>query len=141
VEFHKDWPGLHNAMSFERAYEADHHGKKDWHTSNGQKTGLYAWVARADDYNSTGIVGEHLRKIGDVRTISEIMEEEARKQDKLISNLTNIIELKNRHLKEMEERCSETSVSVSNLMEEIDTLVQSYTEGLFYCRFHMFTFL
>jgi len=132
VEFHKDWPGLHNAMSFERAYEADHHGKKDWHTSNGQKSGLYAWVARADDYNSTGIVGEHLRKIGDVRTISEIMEEEARKQDKLISNLTNIIELKNKHLKEMEERCSETSVSVSNLMEEIDTLVQSYTEGLFF---------
>ncbi|XP_062154773.1 protein INVOLVED IN DE NOVO 2 [Alnus glutinosa] len=130
VEFHKDWPGLHNAMSFERAYEADHHGKKDWHTSNGQKSGLYAWVARADDYNSTGIVGEHLRKIGDVRTISEIMEEEARKQDKLISNLTNIIELKNKHLKEMEERCSETSVSVSNLMEEIDTLVQSYTEDL-----------
>ncbi|XP_059455893.1 protein INVOLVED IN DE NOVO 2 [Corylus avellana] len=130
VEFHKDWPGLHNAMSFERAYEADHHGKKDWHTSNGQKSGLYAWVARADDYNSTGIVGEHLRKIGDVRTISEIMDEEARKQDKLISNLTNIIELKNRHLKEMEERCSETSVSVSNLMEEIDTLVQSYTEDL-----------
>lgn len=130
VEFHKDWPGLHNAMSFERAYEADHHGRKDWYAKEGQKSGLYAWVARAADYNSTGIVGDNLRKIGDVRTISEIMEEEARKQDKLISNLTNIIEIKNRHLKEMEERCSETSVSVSNLMNEIDKLVQSYNEDL-----------
>ncbi|KAH9751889.1 hypothetical protein KPL71_014485 [Citrus sinensis] len=30
VEFKKNWPGLHNAMAFEKAYEADHHGKKDW---------------------------------------------------------------------------------------------------------------
>ncbi|KAH9751891.1 hypothetical protein KPL71_014485 [Citrus sinensis] len=29
VEFKKNWPGLHNAMAFEKAYEADHHGKKD----------------------------------------------------------------------------------------------------------------
>ncbi|KAG2730293.1 hypothetical protein I3760_01G285600 [Carya illinoinensis] len=130
VEFHKDWPGLHNAMSFERAYEADHHGKKDWYAKNSQKSGLYAWVARADDYHSTEIVGDHLRKIGDVRTISEIMEEEARKQDKLISNLTSTIELKNRHLKEMEERCSQTSVSLRNLIEEKDKLLQAYNEDI-----------
>ncbi|KAF5467317.1 hypothetical protein F2P56_017151 [Juglans regia] len=130
VEFHKDWPGLHNAMSFERAYEADHHGKKDWYAKNSQKSGLYAWVARADDYHSTEIVGDHLRKIGDVRTISEIMEEEARKQDKLISNLTSTIELKNRHVKEMEERCSQTSVSLRNLIEEKDKLLQAYNEDI-----------
>ncbi|KAB1217858.1 hypothetical protein CJ030_MR3G014732 [Morella rubra] len=130
VEFPKDWPGLHNAMSFERAYEADHHGKKDWYAKNSQKSGLYAWVARADDYSSTGIVGDHLRKIGDIRTISEIMEEEARKQDKLISNLTNTIEQKNMHLKEMEERCSQTSLSLRNLVEEKDKLLQAYNEDI-----------
>lgn len=130
VEFPRDWPGLYSAMSFERAYEADHHGKKDWYANNDQKSGLYAWIARSDDYSSTGIVGEHLRKIGDVRTISDIMEEEARKQDKLVSNLTNLIEVKNKNLKEMEERCSETSISISNLIEEKDKLLQSYNEEI-----------
>ncbi|KAJ7960129.1 Protein INVOLVED IN DE NOVO 2 [Quillaja saponaria] len=130
VEFNKDWPGLHNAMSFERAYEADHHGKKDWHAKNELKSGLYAWVARADDYNSNNIIGEYLRKTGDVKTISEIMEEEARKQDKLVSNLTNIIETKNKHLKEMEVRCSETSISLNNSIEEKDKLLQAYNEEI-----------
>ncbi|KAL0003129.1 hypothetical protein SO802_016910 [Lithocarpus litseifolius] len=130
VEFCKDWPGLHNAMSFERAYEADHHGKKDWLANNNQKSGLYAWVARADDYNSTGIIGDHLQKIGDVRTISDIMEEEARKQGKLVSNLKNLIEVKNKCLKEMEERCTQTTVSLSNIIEEKDKLLQAYNEEI-----------
>lgn len=130
VEFFKDWPGLHNAMSFERAYEADHHGKKDWLANNDQKSGLYAWVARADDYNSTGIIGDHLQKIGDVRTISDIMEEEARKQGKLVSNLKNLIEVKNKCLKEMEERCTQTTVSLSNIIEEKDKLLQAYNEEI-----------
>lgn len=132
VEFKKDWPGLHNAMSFEKAYEADGHGKVHWSARNVEKSGLYAWVARADDYNSSNIVGDHLRKIGDLRTISELMEEESRKQDKLVSNLTNLIEVKNKHLKEMEERCTETSSSLNILIEEKDRLLQGYNEGAYY---------
>ncbi|KAJ9175729.1 hypothetical protein P3X46_014256 [Hevea brasiliensis] len=130
VEFHKDWPGLHNALSFEKAYEADHHGKKEWFTNSGEKSGVHCWVARADDYNADNIIGEHLRKIGDLKTISEIMEEEARKQDKLISNLNNIIETKNKHLKEMEQKCSETSISLNKLMEEKDRLLHAYNEEI-----------
>ncbi|XP_022942917.1 protein INVOLVED IN DE NOVO 2-like [Cucurbita moschata] len=130
VEFNKDWPGLHNAISFERAYEADHHGKKDWLANGTEKLGVYAWVARADDYNSSNIIGEHLRKIGDLKTVSEIIEEEARKQDRLVSNLTSIIELKNKHLREMEERCSETATTLNNLMVERDKLLQAYNEEI-----------
>ncbi|MBA0781497.1 hypothetical protein Gotri_002421 [Gossypium trilobum] len=130
VEFRKDWPGLHNALSFEKAYEADHHGKKDWFANNGVKEGLYAWVARADDYKSGTIIGEHLRKIGDLKTVSELMEEEARKQDRLVTNLTNIIETKNKHIQEMEQRCSETSKSLEALMEEKDNLSQAYNEEI-----------
>ncbi|KAG7031607.1 Protein INVOLVED IN DE NOVO 2, partial [Cucurbita argyrosperma subsp. argyrosperma] len=130
VEFNKDWPGLHNAISFERAYEADHHGKKDWLAKGTEKLGLYAWVARADDYNANNIIGEHLRKIGDLKTISEIIQEEARKQDRLVSNLTSIIELKNKHLKEMEKRCSETATTLNNLMGERETLLQAYNEEI-----------
>lgn len=130
VEFNKGWPGLHNALSFEQAYEADRHGKKDWYAKSDEKSGIYAWVARADDYNSATIVGEHLRKIGDLKSISEIMEEEARKQDRLVSNLTSIIEVKNKHLEEMEVKFKETSNSIDALMAEKDRLHQTYNEGI-----------
>lgn len=130
VEFNKDWPGLHNAISFEKAYEADQQGKKEWFANSGEKSGIYCWVARADDYNSNNIIGEHLRKIGDVRTISDLIEEEARKQDKLVFNLTNVIETKNRYLKEMELRCSETSASLNKLVQEKEKLLHAYNEEI-----------
>ncbi|KAI4302396.1 hypothetical protein MLD38_038145 [Melastoma candidum] len=130
VEFGKDWPCLRNALAFEQAYEADHHGRKDWTANDEVKTGLYAWVARAEDYFSTGIVAEHLHKIGDVRTISEIEEEEARKHDKLENDLKNIIEVKNKYMQEMAVRCDETSNSLNVLIEEKDKLLQSYNEEL-----------
>lgn len=130
VEFNRDWPGLHNAMSFDKAYEADHHGKKDWFSPVKLKSGLYAWVARSDDYNANNIIGEHLRKIGDLKTVSEMQEEEARKQHQLVSTLTNLIEVKSKHLEEMEKRCDETTTSINKMMEEKEKLLQEYNEGV-----------
>lgn len=130
VEFNRDWSGFTNAMSFEKAYEAVHHGKKDWKASNDQKSDLYGWVARADDYNSGGIISEHLRKIGDLRTISDIMADEARKTSKLVLNLTNVIEVKQKHLEEMQNKFVETANSLSKLIEEKDKLHQSYNEEI-----------
>lgn len=129
VEFNKDWSGFGNAMSFEKAYEADHHGKREWKANIGKKSDLYAWIARADDYKALNIVGENLRKVGDLRTISDIMEEEARKTNKLVSNLTNVIEVKKLHLKEMENKFKETAQSLQQLVEEKDKLHQAYNEG------------
>ncbi|ESW28374.1 hypothetical protein PHAVU_003G281400 [Phaseolus vulgaris] len=126
VEFSKDWPGLHNALAFERAYELDHHGKKDWFANSEQKFGLYAWVARADDFKRNSIYGEHLQTIADVKTISELIEEESRRQDKLVSNLTNIIQVKNQHLKEIEVRCHEATHKINSVMMEKDKLFQAY---------------
>lgn len=130
VEFNKDWSGFNNAMSFEKAYESDHHGKKDWKANNDQKFDIYAWVARADDYKGTGIVAEHLRKIGDLRTISDIMADEVRRTSKLVTNLTNVIEVKKRHLEEMESKFEETENSLSKLIKEKDKLLQSYNEEI-----------
>ncbi|KAE8714821.1 Protein INVOLVED IN DE NOVO 2 [Hibiscus syriacus] len=127
VEFCKDWSGLHNALSFENSYEADHHGKKDWCANNDVKYGIYAWVARADDYKSSCIIGEHLRKTSDLKTISRLIEEEARKQDRLVSYLTNIVETKNKHMNEMETICSMTSKSLKVLMEEKDNLKEVFS--------------
>ena len=130
VEFKKDWPGLDNALAFERTYELDHHGKKDWFANSEQKSGLYAWVARADDYKVNNIYGEQLQKMGDLKTIPERMEEEARKQDILVSNLTNIIQVKNQHLKEIEVRCHETTNKMNLAMNEKDKLIRTYNAGI-----------
>ncbi|KAK1352968.1 hypothetical protein POM88_052806 [Heracleum sosnowskyi] len=44
---------------------------------------MYGWSARADDYGSPGVVGDFLRKIGELKTVSNIVEEEDRgKRDK-----------------------------------------------------------
>ncbi|XP_024990492.1 protein INVOLVED IN DE NOVO 2-like [Cynara cardunculus var. scolymus] len=128
VEFRKDWTGFNNAVSFEKAYEAEHHGKKDWKENNDPKSGIYGWVARADDYRSDNIVGEHLRKIADLRTVSDIMAEEDYRAVKLMSNLTNVIEVKKRHFEEMETKYMETENTLSKLIAEKDKVHQSYNE-------------
>ncbi|KAL8199831.1 hypothetical protein R6Q57_013399 [Mikania cordata] len=131
VEFKKDWAGFNNAMSFEKAYEADHHGKRDWKVNkNDLKDEIYGWVARSDDYNANTIIGEHLHKIGDLRTISDIMAEENRKADKLESNLKNLNELKKKQLEEMENKFVETENSLSKLMAERDQLLQHYNDEI-----------
>lgn len=130
VEFNKDWLGLNNALSFEKEYELNHHGKQHWLVKDTEKSGLYAWVARADDYNAPGIIGDHLRKIADLKTISEMTAEEARKTDKLVYNLTNVLENKKKSLQEMESRFKETSNSISQLAEEKDRLHQAYNEEI-----------
>ncbi|XP_010520107.1 PREDICTED: protein INVOLVED IN DE NOVO 2-like [Tarenaya hassleriana] len=129
VEFNKEWTGLHNALLFEKEYQADGHGKKDW-LKNGPKSGLYAWLARADDYNAKNIIGEHLRKIGDLKTISGLMEEEARKQQMLVQNLTQMVEDKNRHMKEIKEKCSSASLELKEVIEKKEKLLQGYNEEL-----------
>ncbi|CAM8917202.1 unnamed protein product [Rhodiola kirilowii] len=130
VEFRKDWPGLHNALSFEKAYEADRHGKKHWLETGNRDSGLYGWVARASDYNGKDIVGDNLQKIGDLRTISDLIAEEARKQNRLVSNLNKVIEVKDMHLKEIESRVTETSKALSITMTERDKLHVYYNEEL-----------
>ncbi|KAL3650142.1 hypothetical protein CASFOL_006545 [Castilleja foliolosa] len=130
VEFHKDWSGFTNAMSFEKFYDANHHGRRNWLAENEMKTDLYGWVARGDDYILPNIVGENLRKIGDPRTLSDIMEEEARKTNKLVGNLTNVIEAKKMHLLEMETKFEETESSLQKLITEKDDLHQAYNEEI-----------
>lgn len=130
VEFNKGWDGFNNAMSFEKAYEADHRGKRDWKVNNDPKSDIYGWVARADDYKANNIIGEHLRKIGDLRTVSDIMAEEERKANTLVSNLTSVIEGKKRHQEEIETKFVETENSLSKLIAEKDLLHQSYNEEI-----------
>ncbi|KAG9442554.1 hypothetical protein H6P81_018408 [Aristolochia fimbriata] len=99
VEFRKDWSGFSDGVEFERSFAATQHGKKQW---NQQKVDglLYGWLARADDFNSSGSIGNHLRGAGDLKTITDLEEEGTRKTGKLVENLTNEIEAKTKKVKE-----------------------------------------
>ncbi|OVA16517.1 putative domain XH [Macleaya cordata] len=130
VVFNKDWPGFHNAMSFEKAFEADHHGKRDWYAKKHHGSSLYGWVARDDDFNSGGIIGEHLRKNGDLKTTADIVAEEERKTTKLVTKLANDIEVKSMKMKEIECKYNETNLSLKNLMDQNDKLHQTYNEEI-----------
>ncbi|KAK7411204.1 hypothetical protein VNO78_02636 [Psophocarpus tetragonolobus] len=48
-----------NALAFERAYELDLHGEKDWFANTELKSGIYAWIVQAEDYKMNNIIGEH----------------------------------------------------------------------------------
>jgi len=132
MEFNKDWTGLDNALAFARAYELDHHGKQDWFANTEQKSGIYAWIARADDYKMNNIIGEQLQKMGNIRTISERMKEEAQKHDKLVSWLNNTLQVKKKRLMEMEVKYNEISRRVEIVMGEIDKLTQDHNQGIYY---------
>lgn len=91
VEFKRDWPGFYNAVMFEKEFEVDHHGKKDYLAAS-ESDGIYGWVARDDDYNVEGVLGEYLRKNGDLKTLGDVETEAKRKNGLLIADLSNTIE-------------------------------------------------
>lgn len=130
VEFNNDWPGFSNAMAFEKSFEAEHHGKRNYYDAYDEGDKLYGWVARADDYHSSSIIGENLQKKGDLKTIADLEAEEKKKTSMLLSNLTNEIEVKNKCLKEIESKYNETSMSLSELMTQKDEMHRLYNEGI-----------
>ncbi|GKV20871.1 hypothetical protein SLEP1_g30921 [Rubroshorea leprosula] len=52
MEFNKEWDGLKNAIVFEKSFESNHCGKRDYYSSRHQGEKLYGWIARDDDYYS-----------------------------------------------------------------------------------------
>ncbi|KAI3880481.1 hypothetical protein MKW92_021966 [Papaver armeniacum] len=130
VIFNKGWPGFYNAMLFEKFFEADHHGKKDWCAKKHHGTSLYGWVAREDDFDGGSIVAEQLEKIGNLKTAADIVSEEERKTNQLVSKLANDIEVKSMKMKEIECKYNETNLSLSNLVSQNDKLHQKYNDEL-----------
>ncbi|XP_055831354.1 protein INVOLVED IN DE NOVO 2-like [Solanum dulcamara] len=130
VEFGNDWNGFANAIKFQKSYESQHQGKKEYIVTQHKGDKLYGWVAKADDYNSSDIIGDYLQKNGDLKSISEVEAEEKRKSDSLVSNLANTIEARRRSLKEIESKCNETSMYLSNVMNQRDAMIKNYNEDL-----------
>lgn len=132
VDFSKDWTGFKNAMAFENHFDATHCGKSDWVEKESHGSEIYGWVARADDYNSGGSIGDHLRKNGDLKTAGDIAQQESRKTSKLVQDLATRIEVKKKDIEELECKYNETSLSLDKMMEERDKLHESYNNGAFH---------
>ncbi|PKU68188.1 hypothetical protein MA16_Dca012857 [Dendrobium catenatum] len=123
VDFRKDWTGFKDALAFEKYFEARHLGKKDWNHKKHAAPDMYGWVARADDYESSGKVGEHLRRNGDLKSVSEISREENMKTKKLVANLASEIEVKNKHLHELEFKYNQTTMSLDKMMTDLKEML------------------
>ncbi|CAL9046338.1 unnamed protein product [Musa banksii] len=129
VDFAKDSTGFRDAMAFENHFEADRRGKRDWFDNRFRGSNICGWVARAGDYTSAGPVGDHLRKNRDLKSVGDLAAEESSRTDRLVANLASQIEVKSKHLQELECKYNETSLSLDNMMEQRDSLLQSYNEG------------
>ncbi|URE07331.1 XH domain [Musa troglodytarum] len=116
-------------MAFENHFEADRRGKRDWLEGRFRSSKIYGWVARAGDYTSAGPAGDHLRKNGDLKSVGDLAAEESGRADRLVANLASQIEVKSKHLRELECKYNETSLSLDTMMEQRDLLLQSYNEG------------
>ena len=60
VEFKGDWSGLVNDITFEKAFELDYHGKRDWNSGRGRDKKMYAWIACDEDYYVGSFIGTYL---------------------------------------------------------------------------------
>ncbi|RWR76721.1 factor of DNA methylation 5-like protein [Cinnamomum micranthum f. kanehirae] len=130
IEFGKDWTGFKDAMAFENSFEVEHFGKREWKERKRRGLDLYGWVARADDYNSVGHVGEYLRKNGDLKTVADLEEAASRQNDNLVKNLASEIDAKSKQVKELECKYNETSMSLSSMIEQKDKILQDYNEKI-----------
>ncbi|XP_058748384.1 factor of DNA methylation 4-like [Vicia villosa] len=109
VEFGTEWNAFTNAFKLERRFEEEHCGKRDYFGLEKQERGdkLFGWMARSDDYNLRDIVGNHLRKKGNLKTISEKEAEDKRKALKFESSLTNTLKQKKKELEEITRKYDE----------------------------------
>ncbi|KAM5583640.1 factor of DNA methylation 4 [Rosa sericea] len=128
VEFENNWEGFNNGMSFEKSFEVERHGKRDYNLMRNKGDQLYGWVARDDDYNSRSIVSDYLRKNGDLKTVSGQQAEEQRKTTKLVSNLKNTLVIKNSHLEEMQNKYHKTANSLNKVVLERDAILKAFND-------------
>ncbi|XP_020252533.1 factor of DNA methylation 1-like isoform X2 [Asparagus officinalis] len=130
VDFSKDWGGFKDAMAFENHFESERFGKKDWQRNRHRGFDIYGWVARSDDYESSGPIGEHLRKNVDLKTVSDLSNEENRRTGELVANLASEIEAKTKHLHELECKYNQTTMSLDKMMAEKERLQQAHNREI-----------
>ncbi|CAK9169762.1 unnamed protein product, partial [Ilex paraguariensis] len=108
VKFDNDWTGFKNAMEFEKFFETEHHSKKEWNVEESHhNSNIYGWIAREDDYNSEGPVGDYLRRKGVLKTIPNLVQEATQHKNYIVANRANEIDMKTENLDELQIKYNE----------------------------------
>ncbi|KAL8155817.1 factor of DNA methylation 1-like [Apium graveolens] len=129
VRFDNNWTGYRNCLEFEKLFESDNRGKKDWVLKKALSgPHMYGWFARGDDFKSVGVVGDYLRRTGDLKTISDIVNEEDRGRQDKIQYLAYELDKKNENLDDLKIKYNEKNMSLSRLLDEKDRLHQDFIE-------------
>ena len=142
IKFAKDWSGLKDALAFEKHFIVEQYGKTDWIKINRRKDDLYGWLARSDDYNSSGPIGQHLRENGDLRSVGDLEREGMQETDKRVAHYARQIGVTNYHMSELELRNNQIAMKLDRMMEEKDRLIEEHNESMYYRYFnlaHVFT--
>ncbi|KAL4571067.1 hypothetical protein LXL04_017817 [Taraxacum kok-saghyz] len=127
VEFGKEWSGFGDAMKFVKNFEVSKHGRKDWYDGRrGKDDDLYAWIARDEDYNCNSLVGDYLRKNGDLKTVAEKQKEDQVKDSKLVMGLEKMLEEKNKKSKEIESDISRTDHHMASVIRQKDLMIEEF---------------
>ncbi|KAK4777703.1 hypothetical protein SAY87_017890 [Trapa incisa] len=126
VEFKHDWIGFHDALSFEKIFESEKCGKRDFccHIDRGHK--LYGWMAKVDDYRSNSLVGSYLRKQGDLKSVTEKQKEDARIQSELEFSLINDIEERDSHIQKLKSGYEDRKRYLEDLMNQKEDMLRNY---------------
>lgn len=132
VYFGKDWEAYRNATMFEKHFEVNQCGKRDYDSARDRGEELYGWIAKREDYYSRTVVGDHLRKQGDLVTVSGKEAEQQRRAFTLVSNLENTLETKSTNLEEIESKYKETSTELQRSMKEKDEMINAHNESMFF---------
>lgn len=133
VHFGKGWECFENATMFDKHFEVNQCGKRDYDAARERGDKLYGWIAKEDDFYSRTVIGDHLRKKGDLKSVSGKEAEDHRKTLRLVSNLENTLETKSSSLQQMESKYKETSTALDKVMREKDDMINTHNERKFSC--------
>ncbi|KAI4387086.1 hypothetical protein MLD38_004946 [Melastoma candidum] len=129
LTFGSDWNAFITSSEFEKEFSSQNHGKKDWTAlKSGPGSSMYGWCARQDDYEEEGQLGAHLREVGKLRTITDIVEEANDKRSRSVANLASRIDMTNESLVELQYKYNEKALSMNRMLEEKDKLHFAFVE-------------
>lgn len=131
VKFAKDWIGFKDSLAFEKHFKVEQYGQMDWNKRNCRRDDFYGWLARSDDYNSPGPIGEYLRKNGDLRSVGDLEREGLQETDRRVAYFARQIEEKNKHLLELELKNNQNAMKLDRMMEEKDRLIEEHNKSLY----------
>ncbi|KAL2322141.1 hypothetical protein Fmac_026520 [Flemingia macrophylla] len=132
LEFGTEWTGFRQMMQLDTDFLASNHGKKDYKSGkmDHDASGLYAWCARAEDYNSEGLVGSYLRENAKLETTSKITRDAREKKSETLVHLVREIGHATKMIGEMETKYTEGEMILKKMLEETDLLHQTRVQEM-----------